>query len=48
MVGEVTKNRKLADSALAEVKKRTPQDGAPAVPGDSALRNPHATALPKS
>ncbi|MFN8574839.1 MAG: tetratricopeptide repeat protein [Gemmatimonadaceae bacterium] len=49
MVGEATMNKKLADSALAEVKKRTPQDGS-AMPGkvDSTMLNPHATPLPKS
>lgn len=49
MVGEVTKNKKLADSALAEVKKRTPQDTTSTMKPDSALLNPHATQfLPKS
>lgn len=44
MVGDATKNKALADSAIAEVQKRT--GGAPTHP-DTALRNPHA-GLPKS
>ena len=41
MIGDVTKNKQLADSALAEVRKRTGGTGAP-VGSDTALRNPHA------
>lgn len=51
MVGEATKDKKLADRALAEVKKRTPQDATPTTPpgkADSMMLNPHATPLPKS
>ncbi len=46
MVGDATQNRALADSAMAEVRKRTGGTAAPVHP-DTALRNPHS-ALPKS
>lgn len=44
MIGEVTQNKRLKDSAMAEVQKRTGGMGTPPHP-DSALRNPHS-ALP--
>lgn len=44
MVAEATENKVLADSAKAEVAKRTGGSGMPSHP-DTALRNPHA-ALP--
>jgi len=44
MVGDATKDKALADSAIAEVQKRT--GGVPSHP-DTALRNPHV-GLPKS
>lgn len=42
MIGDATRNKQLADSAMGEVRKRT---GEPVTPAgaDSALRNPHAT-----
>jgi tetratricopeptide (TPR) repeat protein len=40
MIGDATKNKALADSAMREVQKRTAGTAAPFP--DTALRNPHA------
>ena len=46
LVGGAIKDQRLADSAMAEIRKRT-GDGSMPVHPDTALRNPHAS-LPKS